>query len=470
MCCYSAILSPLSYSGKMSPIMIREEIYHMTAIEMARLIVAERLIEGEITVKGAAEVLKLSTRQVKRIKKGVRLIGPKAVIHGNRKRKPNNAVDDKAKDLVVELKTKKYGGTNFSHFTELLSEREDIIISQPTVHRILRSAGLVSPKKKKKIRTHHYRKRKDCPGMMVQLDASPYRWLGGEDLNLHGAIDDASSTVLGLYLCKEECLEGYFEVARQMIKGPGIPVSTYNDKHTILISSKKKGKLNLEDRLEGKLEPCTQFSTAMEELGISMIPAGSAQAKGRIERLWGTLQDRLVQEFILNGIKDVESANKFMATYIKKFNRRFSVVPKGEPVFRKLKKGINLNYILYRKISRKLDGGSAFSFGKKYYQLISAGKPAATIPRSKISVLTSSRIGIKASYSGKVYSVARLEARPKVKSYVKVAKDRRLLPTKPAINHPLKSSKSRGSKYDSRDEELALGLFNSTIAWDTDNY
>ena len=215
----------------------REELYHMTDKEMARSVVAERLIEGEITIKGAAEVLGLSTRQVKRIKKKVRLNGPGATVHGNRKRKPVNAVDEKVKDLVLKLKTVKYGGTNFSHFAELLAEREDIIISQPTVHRILRGAGIVSPKKKKKIRAHRYRKRKDCPGMMVQLDASPYRWLGGEDLNLHGAIDDASGDVLGLYLCKEETLEGYFEVTGQMIKGPGIPISTYSDKHTIYSSA-----------------------------------------------------------------------------------------------------------------------------------------------------------------------------------------------------------------------------------------
>jgi len=462
------ILSLSSYSGKMSPMKKREELYHMTDKEMARLIVAERLVKGEITIKDAAEVLRLSTRQVKRIKKGVRLIGPKAVIHGNRKRKPTNATDDKVKDLVVELKTKKYSGTNFSHFTELLEERENIIISQPTAHRILRSAGIVSPRKKKKIRAHRYRKRKDCPGMMIQIDASPYSWLGGEDLNLHGAIDDASSTVLGLYLCKEETLEGYFEVTRQMIKGTGIPLSTYSDRHTIFFSPKDK--LTIEDQLEGKYEPYTQFSEAMDELGVGMIPAGSAQAKGRIERLWGTLQDRLVQEFILNGIKDIESANKFMATYIKKFNRRFSVVPKGEPVYRKPGKGINIDHVLCRKISRKLDGGSAFSYGRNYFQLLFCGKPAATIPRSRVSVLTSSRIGIKAKYSGKVYSVAKLEARPKVKSYAKVAIDKRALPTKPITGHPWKNGGSGGFRYDHRDEELALGLFNSTIAWETDNH
>ncbi|MDO9461210.1 MAG: hypothetical protein Q7N95_14025 [Alphaproteobacteria bacterium] len=170
----------------------------MTAKEMARLKMAEKLVEGKVTIKDAAEVLGLSTRQVIRIKKGVRLNGPGAIVHGNRERKPINAVDDKVKDLVVELKTKKYGGTNFSHFTELLEEKEGMVLSRPTVHRILREAGIASPKKKRKVRAHHYRKRMDCPGMMVQLDASPYEWLGGQELNLHGAIDDATGKILGL--------------------------------------------------------------------------------------------------------------------------------------------------------------------------------------------------------------------------------------------------------------------------------
>ena len=442
----------------------REETYHMTDKEMARLVVAERLIAGEITIKGAAEVLGLSTRQVKRIKKKVRLNGPGATVHGNRKRKPINAVDKYVKDLVVELKREKYAGTNFSHFQELIAEKDGISISRPTVHRILADAGIVSPKKKKKTKTYRYRKRKDCPGMMVQLDASPYEWLGGEDLNLHGAIDDASSTIVGLYLCKEETLEGYFEVTRQMIKGFGIPISTYNDKRTVFVSP--KGKLSVEDQLDGKREPYTQFSRAMDTLGVKMIPAGSPQAKGRIERLWGTLQDRLVQEFILNGIKDTESANIFMKKYIKKFNDRFSVVPKGKPVFRKLDKNTNLDYILCSKIPRKLDRGSAFSYKNNYYQLVSGGKPAITLPRSRVSVLISTRIGIKALYSGKVYSVVKLEARPKVlkNTQSKIRK----LPKKPVASHPWKNGSSDGFRYDKRDERLALGLFDSTIAWETE--
>ena len=175
-----------------------------------------------------------------------------------------------------------------------------------------------------------------------------------------------------------------------------------------------------------------------------------------------------MQEFRLHGVKDVKSANKFMKKYIKKFNKRFSVVPKGESVFRKLGKGTNLDYVLCSKIPRKLDRGSAFSYKNNYYQLVSGGKPAITLPRSKVSVLLSGRIGIKALYSGKVYSVVKLEARPKVlkNTQSKIRK----LPKKPVASHPWKSGSSDGFRYDKRDQRLALGLFDSTIAWETDNY
>ena len=440
----------------------------MTDREMTRLKVAERLIEKTMKIEEASRILNISTRQVIRIKKGVKEIGPIAVIHGNRKRKPKNATAGKVKDLVVELKKDKYEKANFSHFAELISENEKLNLSQPTVHRILTEAGIKSPKKKKKKRAHYHRKRMDCPGAMAQLDASPYSWLGGDKLNLHGAIDDAEGTILGLFMEKEECLEGYFEVARQMIKGPGIPVSTYNDRHTILVSP-KKARVTIEDQLEGKIEPYTQFSAAMDTLGVTMIAAGSPEAKGRIERLWGTLQDRLTVEFTLNGIKDIDSANHFMKGYIKKFNKRFAVMPKGKPVFRKLSKGINLDHILCSKIGRKLDKASAFSFRGNYYQLLSGGKPAATISRSDVKVLSSSRIGIKAEYSGKVYSLARIE-KPKTKGYVKVKKDKRAISKRKVGSHPWKSDYSGKLRYDLRDEKLREGLFNSTVAWETDSY
>ncbi len=445
----------------------REEIYHMTEKEMVRVEVIDRLLRGEMKVNQAAHILMLSSRQVIRIKERMKKSGPGAAIHGNRTRKPANATDNNIKDLVVELKKDKYPGANFSHFQELLLERENITLSQPTVHRILSSAGIKSPKKKKKIRTHFYRKRMDCPGAMVQLDASPYPWFDSVELSLHGAIDDASSNILGLYLCRQECLEGYFEVVRQMIVNEGIPVSTYNDRHTIFVSP-KKAKLSIEDELDGKLKPNTQFSAAMSELGINMIPAGSPQAKGRIERLWGTLQDRLVQEFVLNEIKDIDSANDFIKKYIPKFNARFSVVPKKGPVFRELDSSLNLDYILCSKYTRKLDSGSAFSYAGNYYQLKAGAKPVNTIPRSDVKVMISKKIGIMAKYNGKVYSLEMIE-KPAVKSFTKKGFNKRIA-LKPAESHPWKSPNSDIFKYDPRESNLYAGLYNSTISWETDSY
>lgn len=138
-------------------------------------------------------------------------------------------------------------------------------------------------------------------------------------------------------------------------------------------------------------------------------------------------------------------------------------------MFRKPNSGINIDYILCRKYSRKLDSGSAFSYMGKYYQLVLGGKPASTISRSRIKVMLSKRIGIKAEYSGKVYSLEGIE-KLRVKGYVKVKKDRRLLPKKPAANHPWRSGNLDRFKNDPGDEEIAIELFSSTIAWKTDNY
>lgn len=159
-----------------------------------------------------------------------------------------------------------------------------------------------------------------------------------------------------------------------------------------------------------------------------------------------------------------------MKKYIVRFNKRFSVTPKGEPVFRKLDKKINIDYILCSKYPRKLDSGSAFSYKGKYYQLIYGGKPAVTIPHHRVSVLIGTRIGIKASYDSKIYSVVRLETRPKVFKDIKINTKERLFPKKSVANHPWKSGNSDRFKYDPRDEELSLGLYNSTIAWETYNY
>jgi len=160
------------------------------------------------------------------------------------------------------------------------------------LYALLKKAGITSPKKRRRFRSHRRRKRKEQEGLLIQLDASPFSWLSdGRIYHLHGGIDDATGKVVGLYLAEGECLEGYFQVAP------------------------KRDKLSLEEQLSGKRVNLTQFGRAMSQLGVHMIGARSPQAKGRIERLWQTLQSRLTVELKCRGIKTVQEANIFLREY-----------------------------------------------------------------------------------------------------------------------------------------------------------
>jgi transposase InsO family protein len=229
--------------------------------------------------------------------------------------------------------------------------------------------------------------------MMILIDASPHEWIiDGERFTLHGAIDDATGEVLALFFAKNECLDAYFEVLWQILVNYGIPLSVYVDKHTIFLSP-KFGKLSVEDELAGKRVNDTQFGRALKELGITLIPANSPQTKGRIERLWGTLQSRLPVEFKLAGIKSIEAANAFLQKFMEVYNQKFAVSPANrESAFRELPKAVNLDHILCLKEFRKGDNSSGFSYGGEYYQLIRNGKVASIIPKANIVVLQALRL------------------------------------------------------------------------------
>ena len=444
----------------------------MTQKEISRLRVINQTIDEVITIHEAAELLNLSERQVIRVKKGVVEKGPAFIIHKNRGRKPKHATEDKTKELIIKLKETKYAEANFNHFQELIEEHENIKVSYPTVYRILTEAGIKSPKKHSKRKTHHRRKRKSQRGMLVQVDASPHKWiLGGNSFDLHGAIDDATGDILALYFTPNECMEGYFEVTRQVVTNHGLPISFYCDRHTIFISP-NDGKLSIEDQLEGKIVNLTQFGRAMEELGINIIKAYSPQAKGRIERLWGTLQSRLPVEFKIRGITSIEVANAFLAEFIIKYNEKFGVEPENpDSSFRDLDPSINLDTILCIKEERTIINGSAFSYNGQYYQLTQDGKKAAAMPKAKLTVLTSSRIGVKASYSGIVYDTKTLDERPKkAASNSAQKKKKQNNKNKPAMNHPWRGEVQKRpilsyEETDTEIQEILNGLFNSTRAW-----
>ena len=208
-------------------------------------------------------------------------------------------------------------------------------------------------------------------GQMLQIDASPFDWLSnGSMITLHGAIDDATGSVTALRFERTECLDGYFHVLEETILSYGIPESLYSDAHSIFFSS-NPSKLSLTEELRGAGEGRTQFGKALEILGIKAIKALSPQAKGRIERLWGTLQHRLVVDLRVAGVSTLEEANAFLASYRTRHNDLFAVLPKDEATaFMPAPSKEDLALILCRRVFRKMTGDSTVSWkGRKWSAL-----------------------------------------------------------------------------------------------------
>lgn len=385
---------------------MRGKVYYLMSQEqLKRYTVIEKTIEGSMTIREAGELLGLSMRQVIRLKKGVRENGAAALIHKNQGRKPAHAIPESVKKTIILLKlSDKYKDANFKHFQELLERFENIKISYAPLYGILKSAGIQSPKKRRRFKPHCRRKRKAQKGLLIQMDATSYKWFGdGNMYSLHGAIDDATGEILGLYMAKNECLQGYFETTRQMLLNHGIPVSIYCDRHAIFLST-KASKLTIEDELEGKVCNDTQFGRAMKELGITIISARSPQAKGRIEKLWDTLQSRLPIEFKIAGITTIDEANEFLKSYIPKFNELFAVEPQdAESAFRPLSSNIDLDCILCVKQKRRADNSGVFSFYGKHFKILLKENQPSIPPKTPINVFVSSISGVRVEYKGRIY-------------------------------------------------------------------
>ena len=390
----------------------------LTREQHDRLDMINKAIAGFITVDEAAENLGISARQVQRLKIEVKTNGPAALIHKNTNRKPSNAITDELKARILEIRKKPgFKGANFNHFQELLSVHHKIDISYSALYRMLTDEGEKSPKKRRRFKKHRRRKRREQAGSLIQIDASPFDWLSiGAMLSLHGTIDDATGQITGLYLCKNECMLGYHEVMRRMIGVFGVPYSIYADRHTIF-RSPNADKAKAIDAPPGIKVNETQFGRAMSELRIHIIAARSAQAKGRIERLWETLQSRLPVEFEINGIKDVDSANAFLSHYIFAYNSEFAVEPEDcESAFLPLEEEQILDHILCIKETRKLDSGQVFSYSGKQFQIEKSDYSNWLPPKAEITVMASPYIGIKAAYKNLVFSTKPYDKKKKAPS------------------------------------------------------
>ena len=377
--------------------------------ELKRATLIEACINGQCTIKQVATTLGLSERRVKQIKKEVKENGVKSIQHGNRGRKPKNTVSNETRKKILELRSSyEYEISNFKHFQELLKEKENIDISYSALYNILKNAGIKSPKKHRKSKLHHRRKRKESEGMMLQADGTPFDWFGdGNQYSLHGFIDDATGKITGLYMCKNECLLGYLEVLRQTLENYGIPISLYPDKYSVFFPPKKvDDHVTIEEQLNGREKGITQFGRIVEELGIEMFPASSPQAKGRIERLWETLQSRLVTEFRINKITNMDDANVFLVDYISKYNSKFAIEPTSKKsVFLKLPKRYDLDELLCVRFERTIDNAGVFSINNSKFQLMDKSLP----PKTKVQIYLSKKIGMRVKAHNKVYDVQPLE-------------------------------------------------------------
>ncbi len=347
--------------------MVGKDIIRMSLREVRRLKAIHEVRKGHIRQKAAASMLGLSERQVRRLVRAVKKEGDHGVVHKNRGRRSNRKKPDKMRTKVLSLYRKRYQGFGPTLATEKLFERDGVKLSDETLRKWLIEAGLWV-KRRKRSGHRRWRERKECFGEMVQMDGSHHDWLEGRgsELVIMGYIDDATNMVYARFYDYEGTLPA-MDSFRRYIKKHGLPMSIYLDRHS---TYKSKKKLTVEEELAGLEESMSQFERALKELGVEVIHAYSPQAKGRIERLFGTLQDRLVKEMRLQDVKTKEEANEFLKGYLPVYNKKFRVRATNESnVHVKLPRGFDLDKYLCVKTGRTVRNDNTISYKGKLYQI-----------------------------------------------------------------------------------------------------
>ena len=314
--------------------------------EIHRIHVVRLTIEGRESVGRGAKLLGISPRQMKRLRRKMKERGVEGLLHGNRSKAPwNKTISEKIKQ-VIELTRGRYQGFNDTHLTEKLKEKEKIALSRSTVRTILRQAGIAAVRKRGVKRHYKRRERRAQEGALLLWDGSPHKWFGKEqgEWNLTAVIDDATGALLYGVFTLEEDAQSYLICLRQILLDKGIPLALYMDRHGIF--RRNDDHWSLQEQLAGEQTP-TQVGQALRALGIESIFALSPQAKGRVERLFNTLQDRLVQELRLAGISTPQQASGFVNGVFKAdFNARFAKPAReSQAAWRPLPKGVDVDRI-----------------------------------------------------------------------------------------------------------------------------
>lgn len=286
-----------------------------------------KLMTKEISICEATRLTGLSERQIYRKKKAYKQIGISSIPHKNKNKPTNKGYSSDFKKFIVDLYLNEYYGWNFYHFNDTLKDHYNIFVSNSFIYNLLTDNNIDSPHKyKQRKEVHPPRERKENAGELIQVDASKHKWFYGVDkyFYLHGGIDDATGTVTACFFADEETIFGYQMVMKQTMINYGIPECLYTDYRTVFKSTKRE--LTLEEELAGKQIKNTRFANMLEHLGTDIISTVNPRAKGRIERLWRTFQDRLYNELKKKKITTIEEANKYLNdVFIPKYNTRFAL-------------------------------------------------------------------------------------------------------------------------------------------------
>lgn len=337
--------------------------------EQKRIAVASKYFRKEVKIKDATLLLGISERQTYRIIARIKKEGAKGAIHGNQGKSCSWKIPDEVEGKIAKLYKSKYLGFNDTHFREKLIEEEGFNeISREKIRQILRENKIEAARKRRPPRYRSRRDRKEMEGMMLQVDGSYDDWLEGRGphLCLIGGIDDAMNNVPACTFDDKERTAGYFRIFHQIFNKKGLPLSVYSDKHMIFHSPREA---TIEEQLNNKM-PTTQLGRAMKELGITLIPASSPQAKGRIERLWNTFQDRLKSELRLAKARTKEEAQAVLDKFLPEFNKKFSRKAKKDgSAYRSVPKNLDLKYILCFRYKRIVANDNTISLNGKALQI-----------------------------------------------------------------------------------------------------
>jgi transposase len=418
----------------------------MNQKEILRLQVIEKLNDGRLGQSEAGKLLKVSCRQIRRLLKAYRRQGAKCLASRKRGKPSNNRMREGVKQNILAIIKEKYIDFKPTFLGEKLLENHGITVSKETLRQLMISENIWITKRRKKARIHQMRERRSCFGELIQIDGSPHDWFEGrsEKCCLLVFIDDATSRLVNLRFEEAETTAGYFRAAKEYVTRYGLPMAFYSDKHSIFRITRPG------------CEKVTQFGRALEELGIEIICANSAQAKGRVERANQTLQDRLIKEMRLRGISDIKTANAYAPEFIECHNKKFAVEPKSSiDAHVKLSGDENLDLIFCFNETRELSKNLELSYYNSIYQ-IKTEDSGYRLRHAKVTVYEGLEGEITISYRGEKLTYICYKKQKKTAEIIgvkalnrkvdSIAKRRYI----PAIDHPWR-------RYKTTYEPLSVG-------------